>query len=231
MVATLPHMMKHVALTGLFCFSILLLKAQTLENIPLLTVTGEAAIKAVPDQAVIAVRIQRRVEIASLTTVSDAFLFSKEQTDIKFIGSDNNEILTTVIETSINDQSALFIREFIITVKDLRDLTKILMELLRHNFTNIYYISYRLSNLSQLKENAMKQAISNARSAAENYARELGQTIGTAHLVKEEPVQVNNWYVEKFRPDIHEMIGSNYIFNPGYITIPCRVTVSFNLNQ
>jgi uncharacterized protein len=221
--------MKKLILAGLFCLPYFLITAQTFENIPLLTVTGEATVKAIPDQAVIVVRVQRRVEISSLTTVSDAFLFSKEQTDIKFIGNDDSEILTSVMEAHLNDKSALFIKEFIITVNNLQNLTKVLMELLRHDFTNIYYISYRLSNINVLKDAARKEAVKNAHTTAMLYAREFGQGLGKAHLITEQETPINNWYIEKQRPDLNELIGTTYRFNPGYITIPCKVTVSFNL--
>ena len=204
-------------------------QAQILENIPLLTVTGEAVIKAMPNQAVISVRVQRRVDIANLSSVSDAFLFNKENTDIKFLGADNKEILSTITEVDINEKTSVFIKEFIVTVNNLPELTKVIMELLRHDFTGIYSVSYRLTNLPELKNNARKEAIANAKAAALLYARELGQSIGRAHLVKEEEVPLNNWYIEKYHPDVRELINTAYHFNPGYITIPCKVTVSFNL--
>jgi len=204
-------------------------RAQTFENIPLLTVTGEAIVKVIPDQAVISVRVQRRVDIANISAVSDAFLFSKENTDIKFLGSDNREVLSTVLEANIDGKAAVFIKEFIITVKNLSDLTKVIMELLRHDFTDIYSISYRVANLNEIKNNARKEATANARATAILLARELGVTVGKAHLVKEEEIVVNNWYIEKYRPDFRGLTNTTYLFNPGYITVPCKVMISFNL--
>lgn len=221
--------MKNFVLIVLLSLSFSYGRAQVIENLPLLTVTGEAVVKAVPDQVIVAVRIQRKVDIESLTTVSDAFLFSKEQTDIKFVGNNDNEILTTLMEASTNDKTVVFIKEFIITIRNPENLTRVLMELLRHDFTNVYSISYRLSNPNDWKDKARREAMTHARATASLYARELGQTIGKAHLVKEEETQPINWFVEKYRPDIRELISTSYHFNPGYITIPCKVTVSFNL--
>jgi uncharacterized protein len=221
--------MKTISVLVLFFLTSLSGSAQTLENIPLLTVTGEAVVKVIPDQAVISVRVQRRVDIANISAVSDAFLFSKENTDIKFLGSDNREVLSTVLEAKIDGKAALFIKEFIITVKNLSDLTKVIMELLRHDFTDIYSISYRVTNLNEVKNTARKDAIANARATAVLLARELGVTIGKAHLVKEEEILVNNWYIEKYRPDIRELTNTTYFSNPGFITVPSKVTVSFNL--
>lgn len=215
----------------LFCLvtSISRAQPQIIENIPLLTVTGEAVVKAVPDQAIISVRVDRKIDIANISAVSDAFLFSQENTAIKFVGDDNKEIFSTVVELHVEDKTAIFIKEFIVTVYNLADLPKVIMELFRHGFKDIYSISYRLSNLQELRNNARSLAIQNARAAAQSYASALGQGIGKAHLVKEEDVWINNWYVEKYKPDIHELINTNYHFNPGYITIPCRVIVSYNL--
>lgn len=222
-------MTKRTLLVSFLCVSLLGLQAQVVENIPLLTVEGEAIVKAIPDQAIITVRVHKRIGVENLTLVSDAFLFSKEQTDIKFVGNNDTEVLTSVLEATVNEKEAVFVKEFIITIHNMNDLTKVLIELLRHGFTNIHSVRYRLSDVNRLKDKARTDAIANARASAMVYARELGQGIGKAHLVKEEETQITNWYIDKFRPDINELVGTTYRLNPGYITIPCKVIVSFDL--
>jgi uncharacterized protein YggE len=220
---------------ALFCFLVLtssiILHAQVLQNIPLVTVTGEGVAKAVPDQAIISVRVQQRIDITNLSLGSEAFLFSKENTDIKFFGDDNHEIFSTIPEIDVKDNknAAVFIKEFIITVRDISLLTKVITELIRRDFTNIYSITYRLSDVTSAKNSARLMAVANARAAAELYGKALGQSIGKAHMVEEEDAKIVNWYTEKYR-NPGEVVNTVYNYNPGYISVPCRVTVSFELN-
>jgi uncharacterized protein len=207
------------------------LTAQVLQNIPLLTVTGEGVTKAVPDQAIISVRVQQRIDITNLSLGSEAFLFSKENTDIKFFGEDNHEIFSTIPEIDVKDykNAAVFVKEFIITVRDISLLTKVIMELIRRDFTNIYSITYRLTDITTAKNSARLLAVANARAAAELYAKALGQTIGKAHLVEEEDTKIVNWYTEKYR-NANEIVSTTYNYNPGYISVPCKVTIGFELH-
>jgi uncharacterized protein YggE len=200
------------------------------ENIPLLTVTGEAIVKVVPNQAIISVRVMRKVDVASINAASESFLFNKEDADIKFLGSDNQEVFSTIIEADAREKPVVFIKEFIVTVNNIGMLSKVVLELLRFNFTNIYSIRYRLSNLPELQNKVRHLAIANAKSIADNYAGQIGQAIGKVHLLKEEEVTISNWYVEKYKSH-EEVLKSNYLYNPGYITIPCKVTVSYRLQQ
>jgi uncharacterized protein YggE len=223
--------MKIFSITLLLLFPSIYVQAQVVQNIPLLTVTGESVHKAIPDYAVISVRVQKRIDVANISGVTDAFLFNKENADIKFFGADDQEIQPTIPEINMSEtkSAVIFIKEFIITVKNVGDVARITMELLRRGFTDIYSVSYRVSNLNGLKQQACKLAIANARKTAEFYAAELGQTIGKAHTVTEEQTRIVNWYTEKYNPNIPQLLNIHYNFNPGYISIPCQMKVSFDL--
>jgi uncharacterized protein YggE len=205
--------------------------AQLVENIPMVTTTGEATVKITPDFAIISVRIKQTSNIANVIAATDAFLFSKQNTDIRFIDSENKEINVTRPEVLINNNSVTFIKEFIITIHNLDELPKTILDLLRHDFTDIYAISFRSSKLEEAKITARKMAIAHAQRSAAAYAEGIGQSIGKAHTIKEEDIMISNWYIDKYTPSLKELVNNEYYYNPGYITVPCKVTASFLLKM
>jgi uncharacterized protein YggE len=221
--------MKTKALLTAFILLSLIVNAQLIENIPLVTTTGEATVKVKPDFAVLSVRTKRTSNIANIIATTDAFLFSKQNADIRFIDVDNKEVLITEPELVLSNNTVTFIREFIITVHKMEDVPKVILDLLRHDFTDIYAVSFRSSKLEEAKAKARKLAITNAQRSAQTFAEAIGKAIGKAHIIKEEDPLINNWYIEKYNPNLKEIVNTEYQYNPGLITIPCRVTASFML--
>lgn len=203
-------------------------KGQILQAIPLLTVTGEATIKMTPDYAIIAVEAERVLSANDLSAASASFLFNDADIQVKMVSSEDNEVQASIPFTRLQNNSGILIKAFTITVNNIAKLQDVIIDLTRRNIGRISYVSYRCYGLDALYLQARRQAIMNAKSRATAYAEALAQTIGKANTVKEEVMDVYNWF-ESVTPNGNDTRGEKYIVNPGYVTIYCKVSVGYDL--
>jgi uncharacterized protein YggE len=198
-----------------------------LENIPLVTVTGESVVKVKPDYALISVIAKKDFSSGQLATLSSVSLFQSDDNRINTITSDVEVFATTpVYERSQNTNT--FSKNYVLQVNDLSRLSKVVIDLLRRGLL-IETIDYRLTKLEEYKNEARKLAIQNAKHKAMILASASGQKIGKTHLILERELNNENWYSETLGEKTLEIYTENYIFNIGYISIPCKVDVSFDL--
>jgi uncharacterized protein YggE len=201
------------------------------ENIPLLSINGEAYEKIIPDYAILSIRVSKNISGNTLNSLGENTLFRSEEIDMKFIDKDDVEIVYPFVELDRSKVGLSFIREFIVTVKDLSKLPNVILELHKRDLGTIYAISYRSSELEEAKNRARLEAVKNAQQMAARYATTIGQEVGKIHLITEEALNVHNWYTEKNnypKIDVRNSLESN---NPGYVTISALVKVSFDLKK
>ena len=199
------------------------------ENIALVTTTGEATVKVKPDHAVLGLRVKKKIN-TSLSNDNMGFeIFDDEDTRVRLFDFDDKNIVESIIQVD----NTTYIKEIFITVRDLDKLDRHILELRKQGFKRFFYFDYRSSNLKKHKEEATQKAMLNAQKKAQQMAKALQQNIGKAHTIDELETTTYNWYelndTENIE-DITYLSGSeNYLVEPGYIVVIAKVKVSFDL--
>jgi uncharacterized protein YggE len=200
-----------------------------LENIPLVTVFGEASVKVKPDYAVIGIKIRKQLPSGSVESSTALEIFKSEDTKIRLFGFDAKNSSETVIQMD----STMYVKEVFITVNDLNLLDKYLLELNKLGFKDFIYLDYRVRELLTYKNQARREAINAAKKKATILAAEVGQTIGKVHRIEEEKSEDFNWFNihnTKGLENIPAKLGADsYAIEPGFIVFTARIKVSFDL--
>ena len=200
------------------------------ENIPLITVTGEASEKIVPDYAVITVKLEKSIGENELNSILENTVFRSEDIAIKFIEKDKIEIAKSHPQfDALKIKSGIkFIQAYIVTVSDLSKLSQVILELSTRNIGSIHHIQYRSSQMDYYKQKVVAHAIENAKAAAKQYAISIDQQIGKAHSIVENNTHTANWYLPQVG-NSQEYQSATFLNEAGYITLSSFVTVSFDL--
>ena len=210
----------------MFTFSVL--KAQYIHNtLPLITVTETAAIKAKPDIAIVVVQINKKVHLNNISSTSDAFLFSREDLQIKFV--DDQGLEQSISAIDIDNGGAIFIKHFIITLNEISNLQKLYIDLIKRGFTNISEVYLRLSNIDDLKVQAQKEAFKKSKKKASILADVAGKSLGNVYFTKDLAIEVNDWYNNTKNKKEKSTNNGTYVLNPGNITISATVEVGFEI--
>jgi uncharacterized protein len=228
--------MKKVLLMLVTVFTITA-QAQEFKQIPLVNVSGEGKIKVAPDQASISVSVETKGSKAvDVKKEND----TKIDAVIKYIKKMN--IAATDFQTQrvyLNDQYDYekkkhnYVATQTITIL-LKDLSKydIMMEgLVETGINTISGVEFKTSKLEQLKSEARKLAMADAKLKANDYASALGQKVGAAFSV------TDNTAVDYPRPRYEMMamkmadsaFSGNETLAVGEIEITANASVSFNL--
>jgi len=196
-----------------------------LENIPLVTVTGEATIKAKPDYAILALKVYKTIKPEE--SIRYLEIFKDEDTKIRIFAFDENDIEVSFVQK----EGSTYVKEVFITVNDMEKLDKVLLELNKLRFTQFHFFEYRLKNLPIYKNKARLQAIKFAKVKASAMAESLGQKIGKAHTIEEIDYENYNWYNTKNRIWYlsERLDADDYMIFPGYISITSKVKIGFDL--
>ena len=213
----------------LFLVSVTCSTFAQLQNIPLATAIGESVVKVKPDYAVAVIKVKKSMNISSLTTAATFRIFEENDTRVQLFGFDDKNIDFSLIQAD----SLVYVKEIIITINDLQNLDKYLLEIQKLGYKDLIYLDYRVKDLAAHKDQARKNAIASAKRKAILLASELGQSIGKAHTIEELESQSFNWYNIDNAKNLENMtykLGSEaYVIEPGYITIISKVKVSFDL--
>lgn len=211
-------------------FLVTSIQGQLLDTRPLITVTGEAVEKIMPDMVII--RYTKTLKISAsdgLNTLT--FNQDKNDMDMKFINVSSDDITRCLDVIRNTSPNYLKIREYIITLTDMNKYLDIIHNLLQLNVGEITSVEFRTSRLEELKGRAQVKALQAAREKAGRLASALNQNIGKGYKITEEPSPVINWYERRFPDNSGDApTGSVYLVEPGYITISAKLTVSFDLN-
>ncbi len=211
--------------------------AQTNVLEPLVNVTGEGKIKAVPDGVDIKVRVEsqgneaRAVKTENDQTIDAVIKFLRSQ------GIDSKNFQTEYINLNKNYDYNKKIYKYTanqtLTIK-LKDLTKYegtMSGLLSSGINRIDGVQFTASAMEELKAQARVNAILNAKEKAKAYAGALGQSIGKAVQISESGSSNPQPAMFKGRMMSVEMdsSGGGETIAPGELTFTSRVSVSFRL--
>ena len=207
----------------------------------LITVTGEAEVRVVPDEVVFDVTVQ---------TVNRDLKLAKAQTDERLkklveltrrYGVAPQDTQTDYISVEPRYRGNNETRQFLgyAVRKDLafklRDITKaeaMLSEVMESGITRINDIDFRTSELRKHRDQARAQAIRAAREKAVALTGEVGQKIGKAYSI-EEVVPTGNAPAQNYSSNAVSFSGegeaSSGTLAVGQITVNARVVVRFEI--
>lgn len=210
---------------------------------PLITVTGEAEVRAVPDEVVFDVTVR---------SINRDLKLAKAQTD---------ERLRTVIELARRykvapedmqtdyvklepryrggNETRTFLgysvrKDLVFTLRDVTQAEGLLSEVMTSGITSINSINFRTSQLRKYRDQARSIAIRAAREKAVALTAEIGQKIGKAYSIEEEAPSRSPMSQNSFTANIGASSGEDAADTEGtlalgQITVNARVTVRFIL--
>jgi uncharacterized protein YggE len=209
----------------------------------LVTVTGEAEVKVVPDV----------VELSLVLTTSDIDL----ATDKKLNNDRVKNLLAVTAELKIepkhiqtgyisidpnywrSDQRFTVRRSVVITLKDVTKFDDVLTRLVQNNRANsVDGINFRTSQLRKYRDQARSMAAQAAREKADDLAAALGVKAGKPFSIREDQSYWNYWggrYASmsqnvQVNAQVSEYAAApSTTLSPGQISVSARVTVAFEL--
>ena len=235
-------MLRSLALIALCLGTVLPLSAQ--ERTRTISVSGEAEVRVVPDEAVLRFGVESSgTDLAAVTAASDRVVDAitaiaarydipteRVRTDVLQLRPDydrrrtGDEILT--ILTSFHAA-----RTVMVTVRDLGDIDDILRDAVAAGANRIDGVEFRSTDLREHRDEARLRAIDAAREKAEALAGRLGQSLDA-------PLSIS----EGRYPSYGQGMTQNVMYNapasggstsesvsPGQISIRARVSVVFAL--
>ncbi|HIE05695.1 MAG TPA: DUF541 domain-containing protein [bacterium (Candidatus Stahlbacteria)] len=217
----------------------------------LVTVTGDAEVRVVPDEVIITLGVE---------TFDQNLTVAKKKNDRsvkRIIGlADKYEIKKKYLQTShisvVPDYDhyqgeaklvGYFVRKtIVITLKDLSRFEGLLTDALKSGANYVHGIQFRTTKLRKHRDQARALAINAAREKAAALASELNQKIGKPYTINEEPTwwwsYYNSWWGRgwgsRMSQNVVPNVGGSYqgesgTIALGQITVNARVRVSFEL--
>lgn len=167
-------------------FTMAFATAQEQKPIPQISVAGEGKIKAVPDQAFISVSVDTKgnkaadvkrdndVAVEKVVQAIKKHKLPKEDVQTKRIS------LNPVYDYEKKKYSYNATQTIEILLKDLNQYDALMESLIDAGVNRVSNVEFRSSKVEQLKSEARKQAMLEARKKAEDYVSVLGQKVGKA---------------------------------------------------
>jgi uncharacterized protein YggE len=232
-----------VVLVGLCLSGVATAAAQQQREPPLITVTGEAEVRVVPDEVVFDLTVQ---------TLNRDLRLAKSQTDERLKKTldltRKYKIAPADVQTDYvklepryrgGDETRTLVgysvrKDLLFTLRDASQAEELLSELIEAGVTRINSISFRSSQLRKHRDQARALAIKAAQEKATALTAELGQKIGKAHSIEEESAGSNfrasNMTQNAIAFDGSESSASEGTLALGQIKVNARVTVRFILD-
>ena len=229
--------MKKIFLILIFLFS-LIMEAQEQKQIPQVSVNGEGKIKVTPDKAIITFGVDNiGKEAAEVKKLNDETV-DKVMTFIKKFGIPKTDVQTTAVSLNRNydyDKKKYTFnasQTIIILLKDISKYDSLMMGLVDNGINNITNVCFESSKMEDLKSEARKLAIKEAKHKAEDFVSVLGQKIGKAILISDNSVQ--NYFPQQtmFKSSMGMAADGNEpreTLAIGQIEVTANVNVSFLL--
>jgi hypothetical protein len=208
--------------------------------VPEITVTGDAEVRVVPDHVVFRLRVvttdldvgravaQNEEKVKA--TLALAARFSVAGPDVQ-----SSMLSIDVRETSKPGEAPRFLgyevgRRVTLTLRDVGRADGLLGELVKAGVNRVDGVELRTTDLRKHRDQARKLAIRAAREKAEALTREIGQAIGKARRITEEPDRPWDTLPAQNRVlSFAEGEADAGSFALGQNSIRARVTVSFEL--
>jgi len=242
-----------VALVVVFSASAWASSQQTSEAPRLITVTGDAEVRVVPDEVILTLGVETwdknmaKAKRQNDEIVQDVLKLAAES------GIAPEHVQTDYVSIEprwhngyyeARDFIGYFVRKtIVITLRDLTKFEDLLTEALSAGVNHVQGIEFRTTELRKHKDEARALAINAAQEKAEALAGELGQSLGQPHAIQE--VQSGWWspysswwghWGGGMAQNVVQEIGGGTLSGegsvaPGQISVNAKVTVTFEMTK
>lgn len=242
---------KFYFFVAVFCLvSILPAYAENDSNLSLVTVTGDAEVKVVPDEVILTLGVETWNQDLSVAKSENDQRVQKIIEAAKKLKIEEKNIQTDhiSIEPRYKDQwehrefIGFFVRKTVaVTLKDTSKFEELLSSVLGSGANYIHGIEFRTTELRKYRDQARSMAIKAAQEKATALAKELGKTIGRPHTIQEGRVGwgsgYNSWWGSRYGGQMSQNAVQNVSSSSegessvalGQISVNANVTVSFEL--
>lgn len=214
---------------------------QTVDR-PLVTVSGQAEVMVVPDE--VAFRLRAVTIDKDLVTAQNR---NDEVVKKVLALARSYQIPPTLVQTGYinldekySDEEAtrkpaVFLgyemtKRIVIVLRDVTRAEAMLADIFKTGVTRIEAVEFRSTQTRKHKDQARALAIKAAQEKATALAREIGQSIGKAHLIVEEGMSpYTNFTSNTVRGVVGDFSDSDQTIALGQISITAKVLVSFEL--
>jgi uncharacterized protein YggE len=218
----------------------------------LVTVTGDAEVRVVPDEVILTLGVEtwdknlskaKRENDERVKAVLE--LAKTYGIESKYIQTDHVSIEPRYHDSyRQEDFIGYFVRKtIVITLKDISQFEDLLTSVLEAGVNYVHGIQFRTTELRQHRDEARALAIKAAQEKANALVGELGQRVGKPRTIREDQVGWWSWYNAWWgsrwsggpatQNVIQEVGGESFtsegVLAPGQITVKARVTVTFEL--
>lgn len=218
------------------------------EPLRLISVSGEAEIRVVPDEVSISVGIEthnsnlRKAKANNDEVIKDVIAIAKSY------GIDARHIQTDYIyiDQWYRDEEYTVRNTVTIILRDIAKFENLLTSLVDAGITEVHGIDFRTTKLREYRDEARALAIQAAKEKATDLADALDQDIGLPHSIRED--QINTWsgyhywwgfgrsggamtqnVIQDFGGGSSQLTGDTVA--PGQISIKANVSVSFAMES
>jgi uncharacterized protein YggE len=233
--------MKHFTVVVVLVLLVGLTFAEDKAPPKVVRVTGTSEVRVVPDRAVIGLGVERQSASASIAKQSADATARKILAGLRAGGIDEKDIQTTFLslQPQFNYRKGMRISYFVaeqtmsVTVRDLSKLDTLLESLIKAGGNRIDSIQYETSDLRKYRDQARDLAVKAAREKAQALAHALGQEIGKAQTIEEEPessYQYSAFVANSFAEDKRTRAPLSPSTAAGQNRVSASVVVSFALD-
>jgi len=217
----------------------------------LITVTGDAEVRVVPDEVILALGIETwDKDLGTAKSQNDERLKTVLAL-VQGLGVESRHIQTEHISIEPRYRDSYEKRDFIgyfvrktvvVTLKDISKFETLLSSVLEGGANYVHGIEFRTTELRKHRDEARALAVKAAQEKAIALAAELGQKVGQPHKIQEEQSDWWSSYGVWWGARWGGAMAQNVIQNvgegsapvegtlaPGQITVRARVSVSFTL--
>lgn len=229
--------MKKLFYLALATFAISTLNAQTVNQAPIIVVSGEGNVKIKPDEAVISIgseikgkdATEVKLENDKIISKMIAFL-KKNKIEDKFYQSQN---ISLNRQHDYETKTDYFVASQILTIqlKDLSKYENIMFGLIEAGANTIYGVEFKSSKTASYETEARTKAVENAQNKANDYGKALNQPVGKAVYLSEFSQVVNPRVYNMEAKMMSQDSSSGQTAAPGEIVITSNITVHYQLGQ
>lgn len=246
--------MKHQVKLMLPLIVILLLPvltyAEEQPQLRLITVTGDAEVRIVPDEVILTLGVE---------TWNNELNIAKKENDqrvqnvvavVKKYEIEEKHIQTDYLSIEPRYEHSYEHKKFIgyfvkksivVTLRDISKFENLLSDVLEEGANYVHGIQFRTTELRKYRDQARSLAIKAAQEKATALAKELGQKIGAPYTIQENPSGWWSWYNSGWRSGWRGGMAQNVVQDMGGESMPessiavgqievnAKVTVSFEL--
>ena len=211
--------------------------AQNTIGARLITVSGTAEIKVIPDEVDIQLGVETRDKNLSIAKAQNDESIKKVLAFASNYGIDPKYLQTDYlsVEPIYTDNGRILDfyvvhKRIAIILKDISKFEGLLTGVLEAGANHVQNIQFRTTELRKYRDQARVQAIKAAREKATTLAKELGQNVGKAHTIYEDSYGWTSSYSQNVSQNAGGVSATNEgSISLGQISVTARVTVSFEL--